>query len=295
VVPSPIRSILLPTDFSDEALVAFAHALRLALRFKANLDILHVEPHNDQADWHWAPSVLETLRRWNAIPSDATPAALARIGISARRSVAAGIGAEEAILREMAAARADLIVMARHGRSGLDRWLQPSVATPVAVAGAVPVLLIPPRSLGFVDVGQGTGSLQRILVPVDHRPHPGPGYDAACLFARAMGGDQVHLATLHVGPNHPEREMLRGDPGWRVDHWNSDDGPVVDRILEAATTWNPDLVVMVTEGRTSFLDSLTGSTVDRLIPRLNTPLLLVPSGWDELAGGAQSGGGSPPA
>lgn len=277
-----IRSILVPTDFSDEAAIAFAHALRLAIAFKAELDVFHVEPKNDQSDWHWAPSVLNTLKRWKILPADATPDDLDRLGIRARRSVAAGVKADAAILQELANAHADLVVMATHGRSGLERWVQPSVASPVAIKGSAPVLLIPPNCAGFIDGQSGAGSLERVLVPVDHRPHPAPGYDAAELFIRTLPGDEIQLATYHVGAKHPEIDLLHADPAWRVHHWTQDGVNVIDSVLETAQTWNADLIVAVTEGRLNFLDNLRGSTVDRLLHRAKTPVLVVPADWGEI-------------
>lgn len=276
-----IRSILVPTDFSDDSAVAFAHGLRLALAFGAELDVFHVEPKNDQSDWHWAPSVIETLVRWGVLAPGAGPEELERRGIRARRSVAAGLHADEAILREMAASHADLVVMATHGRSGLERWVQPSVATPVAVKGAAPVLMIPAHTLGFVDVTTGAGSLERVLVPIDHRPHPAPGFDAAAMFIRALPGAEVHLATFHAGTRHPEVDLFVADRPWRVNHWTQEGISPVDGIVETAETWNADLVVCVTEGHQNFLDTLRGSTVDRVLTRTRTPVLVVPADWGE--------------
>jgi nucleotide-binding universal stress UspA family protein len=67
---------------------------KLAVALRAELDIFHVEPHNDQSDWHWAPSVLGTLKRWGTLPAGATDAEAA------------------------ADTHTDLVVMATHGRAG---------------------------------------------------------------------------------------------------------------------------------------------------------------------------------
>ena len=54
-------------------------------------------------------------------------------------------------------------------------------------------------------------------------------------------------------------------------------GDPVDTILATADSWVPDLVVLVTEGRTSFLDNVRGSTVDRLRARCRAPMLILPT------------------
>jgi len=276
-----IRSILVPTDFSDASVNAFAHALKLSMRFGADLDVFHVEPKNDTSDWHWAPGVIETLVKWGDLPEGATEADLAARGVKARRSMVSGVAPEPAILQEMASAHADLVVLSTHGRSGLARWLQPSVAAPVALKGASLVLLIPQGVDGFVRKNTGLASIERVLLPIDHRPHPAPGFDAAVLVTQALAGEKVELATLYIGGGDtlPETDLLRAPPEWNVHHW-VEDGIVVDRIVARADAWKPDLVVLVTEGRHGLLDSVRGSTVERLIDRgLRCPVLIVPSDW----------------
>ncbi len=273
-----IRSILVPTDFSQPANVAFAHALRLALALKAELDIFHVEPHNDTTDWRWAPPVLETLIRWGFLEEGATEADLARLGIRARRTLSSGERPDEAILHEMASSHADLVVMASHGRSGIARWLQPSVSRPVALRAPVPVLLIPADSKGFVDEQTGYGTVSRVLLPVDVVPDPGPAFDAAGIFSRALPGDSTEFATFHVGLGHPALELMQVPAGARLHHWRAEGG-VVESIATTAFTWSADLVIVVTEGRQNFLDALRGSTVERLMGATPKPLLIVPAGW----------------
>jgi nucleotide-binding universal stress UspA family protein len=284
----PIRNILVPTDFSADAEVAFAHALRLAVAARADLHLLHVEPRNDQADWRWAPRVVETLVRWGVLEPGSTPADLDRIGGHARRSLAVGERPEAAILHAVAEVGADLVVMASHGRTGLDRWLRPSVSRPVLLERAAPVLLLPPRHRGFVDADSGETTLSRVLVPIDATPAPGPAFAAATLLADALGNDNVQIATLHVGSTRPEVSLPMPDPPMRITHWNTT-GPVVDEILAAAGTWQADLLVTVSEGRCDMLDHFLGSTMERLAARTRTPMLVLPAGWGAPRTGARLG------
>jgi nucleotide-binding universal stress UspA family protein len=270
-----IRSILVPTDFSDDAATAFAHALKLAVALRADLDVFHVEPKNDQSDWHWAPGVVATLVQWGVLPKGSTEADLESVGIRLRRGMAGGLSPEAAILQETASAHADLVVMSTHGRAGLERWLQPSVAFPVALKGVVPVLLFPAGSKGFVDKPTGEASLHNLLLPVDHRPSPLPGFDAAKLLTRALPQDRVKVTTLHVGTTQPEMDLLAPDDNWSVQHLLGD-GAVVDEIVAASLDRNVDLIIAVTEGRRGFLDALRGSTVERLLDRSHIPVLIVP-------------------
>ncbi|MBM4369278.1 MAG: universal stress protein [Deltaproteobacteria bacterium] len=273
-----IRSILLPTDFSMEADAAFAHGLRLAVALGAQLDIFHAEPKNDQADWRWAPSVAETLVRWGHLRRGATEADVEALGIRARRSQIVGQAADAAVLSEMSESHADLIVMASHGRSGIWRWIQPSVIAPVLRHAPVPVLVIPSGSDGFVDATTGEAGISRVLAPIDMRPHPAPGFDAALALANALPGPNRAFATLHVGAGRPETDLLLVPPGCELFHWFSNGDPVGE-IARTAAEWQADLVVVVSEGRQNYLDTLRGSTVERLLDCVKRPVLVVPAEW----------------
>jgi nucleotide-binding universal stress UspA family protein len=273
---APIRSILVPTDFSDDAATAFAHALKLAVALRAELDVFHVEPDNDQSDWHWGPKVLATLQAWGTLPAHATEADFEGLGLRTHRSMVGGVRPGAAILQEAAASHADLVVMSTHGRAGLRRWLQPSVAFPVALKGVVPVLVLPALSRGFVNPDTGVASLRNLLLPIDHRPHPAPGFDMAHTLSTAFPSPRLNVTTLHVGATAPETDLLEPEDHWRVQHLLDDEGPVVERIIRTALERNVDLIITVTEGRRGFLDFLRGSTVERLLDEVHVPVLVVP-------------------
>lgn len=272
------RTILVPTDFSDDAMVAFAHALRLAVAMGAELDVLHVEEGNTKSDWHWGPHVRDTLVRWGYLQPGTAPEEVGKLGIRIRKSVAGGVDTAQAIVDEVSRSHADLVVMATHGRTGIRAWLQPSVTAPLAARSSVPVLVIPHGHRGFVAADTGGPSLTRVLIPVDARPHPAPAFDAAALLALALPSPEFTIATLHVGPGSVETDWIEPLPHWTLLHWTAQDG-VVDSIVEAARTWDADLVVCVTEGRRGLLDSLRGSTVERLLKDLPGPTLIVPHEW----------------
>jgi hypothetical protein len=66
-------------------------------------------------------------------------------------------------------------------------------------------------------------------------------------------------------------------PGWK---WAKDlrTGDVIQSIVGAAKDLNADLIVMSTDGRNEFLDSLRGSHSERVLRHGAAPLLTVPVG-----------------
>lgn len=274
---SQIGTILLPTDFSDGAAVAFAHGLKIALQAKAKLDMFHVEPNNDQTDWHWAPSVITTLRRWGSLGASAGEAEVESLGIHARRSSVGGQKADDAILAEMATTHPDLVVMATHGRSGVTRWTQPSVSAGVTTRGAVPVLLMPASGRGFIDAPTGELTLHRVLIAIAPAPDPRHAIEAARALVALLGAEDVQYGTVHVGGPMPAVRGYFPEDGPPVEHLSLPAGDIVEGVLGAATGWNADLLVMATEGRHGLLDAVLGSTVEQMIQRTTLPILAVPA------------------
>jgi nucleotide-binding universal stress UspA family protein len=135
-----IKTIVCPTDFSENSEAAFQMACRLARDYHARLLVVHVVPpptvvYGDQVVIPPLPRdlgpVREKLRRVK--PDDST--------IAIEHILAEGDDAGE-ILNSAQQAHADLIVMGTHGRTGLGRLLLGSVAESVLRKASCPVLTI---------------------------------------------------------------------------------------------------------------------------------------------------------
>jgi hypothetical protein len=61
----------------------------------------------------------------------------------------------------------DLVVMATHGRDGIDHWLKGSVSEDVFGRFAIPTLFVTHGARGFVSQVSGDIRLRRVLIPVD--------------------------------------------------------------------------------------------------------------------------------
>jgi len=120
-----IRQILFASDFSPHSEHAFQAALALARHFGARLQLLHVvhHPREEQA----ARAHLEAFAREHAG------------AVACHVEVATGHPAEE-IVRRAEQAKANLIVMGTHGRTGLAHVVRGSVAE--AVVRHAPCLVL---------------------------------------------------------------------------------------------------------------------------------------------------------
>jgi nucleotide-binding universal stress UspA family protein len=145
-----ITRILVPIDFSAHSDRALDHAAALAQTFGACVELLHVveDPftHGGWGSEMYVPDITQIRR--DAIEAAARQLEATRKAIAARdvpvvATVRMGRPAPT-ILEYADAVKANLIVMATHGRTGLARMLIGSIAEQVVRAANCPVLTFRP-------------------------------------------------------------------------------------------------------------------------------------------------------
>ncbi len=191
-----------PSDFSAASEVAFAHALKIALQSKAKLDIMHVETQLSPEKPYWLdfPAVRATLTRWGILPKGVRRDEVAKVGLRIRKILRSGNDPVETMLRHFRRFSPDLIVLATHQREGLDRWLHKAIAEPLRRRSGAMTLFVPRDGRGFVSLNEGSVALKKILISVDHDPHPQTAVDKALLLAQGLGCVSGELRLVHVGP-----------------------------------------------------------------------------------------------
>ena len=144
--PRPIRTILVPTDFSEDASLAADAAARLLCEAGDGhrLVLLHVYRVPVEAMHLPGTVLMEAIRK----ASESARGALEQFAEGLRRpglvieTVALDGYPPEVILEHAPVAGADLIAMGTHGRSGLDRALLGSTAERVIATAPCPVLTV---------------------------------------------------------------------------------------------------------------------------------------------------------
>ncbi len=144
----PIEKILLPTDFSDRAREALDYALDLAEPLQAELIVLFVvEPvyYASPADLYGASAnlsmLLEEQQRIGGQELARLAEQLRSRNVKVRTVLETGVP-YQLITQTAEAQKADLIVMATHGRTGLAHLLMGSVTEKVVRSAACPVLTV---------------------------------------------------------------------------------------------------------------------------------------------------------
>jgi nucleotide-binding universal stress UspA family protein len=140
------QRILCATDFSETAEAAWAAARELARTHRSELILLHVftelPVYPDVAVLE-VQRVWEEQRAWVERTLAERVAAATSHGLAARWVLKTGM-APESIVEAASEARADLIVIGTHGRTGLTRLVIGSVAERVVRLAPCPVLTLKP-------------------------------------------------------------------------------------------------------------------------------------------------------
>ena len=145
-----IRSILIPTDFSECGNYALSYATSLARTFGASMICVHViEPIVPTVGYSGMTEPLPIADITEQL-EDSAERELPKI---AEREECAGIEVEEVLVHGEAASEivrvakernVDLIVISSHGRTGLGRILFGSTAEAVVRHASCPVLVVKP-------------------------------------------------------------------------------------------------------------------------------------------------------
>ena len=286
--------ILVPTDGSEHAARAAAHALALSRAFDAELHVVTVINVVEAAGPFSAGGLdkefierledrgEETIRSLDPVLDEAD---------DVRTAVVRGTPSD-AILDYAADHEIDLIAMGTHGRSGIRRYIAGSVAERVVRRSDVPVLTVRKTERSRVDDGYDD-----VLVPVDGSDHAIAAADHAIAIAQLLDAriHAVHVVdvgaastTPRVTPPTTLVEQLRtagevaidavttraNDAGVDVTTAVHEGFPARD-LLAYADDHDVDLIAMGTAGRTGLDRFLLGSTAEKLIARAEMPVLSV--------------------
>jgi nucleotide-binding universal stress UspA family protein len=272
-----IDTVLHPTDFSESSLVAFHHALKASLVAQSRLTLLNVSPNRD-AHHEDFPAVRETLERWGLLPPGSPRSSVSQLGVRVEKIIADRDDPVKTVLGFLHGERIDLIVLATSNHNGRVRWLGKSVSQPIARTAWQPTLFIPADSKGFVSATDGSVSVKRVLIPVAKSPRAQPAVYAAAQLVKQLNCPEGEFCLMHVGDaNSMPAVHCPQVEGWT---WSKEfrSGDVIQNIVSVAKDSHADLIVMSTDGRNEFLDSLRGSHSERVLSHGAAPLLTVPVG-----------------
>ena len=161
------KRVLVPLDGSELAEQVLVYAKEFSGRLDSHILLLHVcgKEQYEMLPMHraYVDGVADRLR----VQSDEVRARIGQRGVGLPQltgKVVVGYPAEE-ILGYADEEKADIILMATHGRSGITRWVLGSVADKVLRASPIPVLLV--RTGTSDDLVYDKWPKRVLLVPLD--------------------------------------------------------------------------------------------------------------------------------
>jgi nucleotide-binding universal stress UspA family protein len=270
-------------------MAAVQHAVSLAERFSARVDLIYVEPVAIPADVTQLPIRMEHEQHKNraqrslgelnsrVIPSARQGKAVVRSGAPYHEIVAF---AEER--------RTDLIVMPTRGNTGLKHVLLGSTTERVIRHAPCSVLTLHQKSLA----GSKLEHVKRVLVATDFSPHSKTAIDFGAAWANEFGAT---LTLCHViePPNYPQfgyvhvamveakrRTAVEGQVEKIRQRLKMPlklvirTGAAADEISAEAVRMRADLVVVGTHGHKGLAHILLGSTAERVVRHTKCAVLV---------------------
>lgn len=298
-----INRILCPVDFSEYSRHALDCAVALARWYGSQITALHVFPHRPPAIVPFGLQVVQP----GALPDTDRDVLLrhleAFIEEQRRDNVRIEALLEEApevsreILRQADVLKADLIVIASHGRSGFERLLLGSITEKILRKSACPVMVVPPR-LGEA-LASGV-SFKEILCPVDFSAASLRALTYAMSLAEESDGrltavhvievppelyaspmpDFVNVAELRAAAEAESLRRLRALIPEAVRTYCTVETVVAEgrasrEILQLAANRKTDLIVMGVQGRGAFDLLMFGSNTHHVIRAAACPVLTI--------------------
>lgn len=289
-----LETIVVATDFSDNADQALRWAAHLARQQRARLVVAHASlPASPPAPEFVVLPVeyFEELHEHDRKRLEAVAAKLREGDLEVESELIVGAAAP-GILEIASRRRADLLVVGTHGRTGLKRLLLGSTAAQVVRKSPCPVVTVHPGNAGKPR------PIRTLLLPTDFSADATRAAEAATRALAADGRRRivlVHAFSLPVESTHlPARVLLDAirvanqganariqelasrlrRPGAEVDTIVREGVPA-DVVLEVAKAIGPDLIAMGTHGCSGLKRLFLGSTTESVLPSAPCPVLTV--------------------
>lgn len=297
------KQILFPTDFSQYANHAFAYAVALAKKRGGTIHMVNVLDVNlftlGSGHGVWLAGsdmerVEQSMREHAEERLEHLSHQAEQHGVVAKQHIVKGAPAA-AISQQAVILGCGLIVLATHGRSGVDRIVFGSTAERVMRESPIPVLAIKHPEHEFVERPELEVGLKRVLFPTDFSPYSEKGLPYAVHLAKEFGATLVvlhvndlplvipeYLPELSTSPTQDLEEYGRESLARLastitevpVESTQVTGRPHVE-IAKVVEEQSIDLVVMPTHGRTGVSHLLLGSVAEKVIRAAKCPVLTV--------------------
>lgn len=299
---SGFNKILVPVDFSEYSEYALTYANAFVQKFGGTIDCIHVVDMgfmNDGAVDGVYVSSADLHRSTEGIKAEAQKhldhfvKKEHLLGTEITPHLASGHAAEE-ITTLADDIGSDIIIMATHGRSGLDHLVFGSTCDKVVRTSSIPVLAIKhPEHEALND--DGSLKIASILCPIDFSEFSHSAVPIAAMIAGGLGAKLTLAHVVDARFDYPEwtaqvainnsQELAKSAEENLKAAAADIDGVDTDVFVtigvphralnEKIKEGNFDLVVMPTHGRKGIAHALLGSVSEKMVRTSACPVLTV--------------------
>ena len=266
-----LGKLLLATDGSKCSEGATREALSLAKRCSSQIIAVYVIKTNLELEMTM-PQVIEKEEEEAAKHLDAIKAKASKEGIDCETITVHGEEPYQEIVDAAARKQVNMIIMGRHGRTGLPKLMMGSVTARVVGHATCNVLIIPPdaRIEG-----------RNVLIATDgSRYSEAAAQEAICiakqckspLIAISVSSSDTEIATAEE--NVKKIMDAAAKEGVKAEGLTTTGKPY-DVIVETARQKVVDLIVLGSHGRTGIERLLMGSVTERVIGHTEVAILVV--------------------
>ena len=250
-----LNRILFATDFSAASEIAFEYAKSIAVRYRAQMYVVHVIDL-DAFDLISSESSTEVLKQAHDQARQKIAGMLTKPGVPSEQChivVTHGV-VPEALTGIMRQYEIELAILGTHGRRAFKKLLLGSVAEEVFRLSPCPVLTVGPKTAPVAT----NVKLQHVLYPVEFAPDPSDAANYAISLAERYG---AKLTIMNVAEDMQtcanQQEPFPMPAGrWIEDHISKTSdlasrlyfergfGPAAKAILNFASNAGVDLIVL---------------------------------------------------
>lgn len=299
-VPRKLRSIVVPVDGTTFGEHAIPVALGIAERAGAELILVHVHAplqFESRANRMFPDGVLDEwlLRERRDCLNGLVRRVAYATTVRVRSILVEGPEISERLCRIAALTRADLMVMATHGRGPLGRLWFGSVTDALIQRSPAPVLFL--RGSDAPARLDPAPAFRKVLIPLDGSNRAEDVMPAALAVGQSSNAVYTLVRVVPIQADdsfgdaplmrpHPRREeesvkyvtrvtsRLSLDPARVRTCTVFDDRSTADAILRYAGHSRTDLIGLATRGRGKLSRFLHGSVVDQVVRKAAVPVLV---------------------
>ena len=292
-----VHSILLATDFSEEALPALKMGAGIARKTGARIHLftaIPLMPPDSLPYYDMSPAATFDAEAAQTKAEEHLDREIERLGIADLKVSKAAVPAVRvatAIVNYAEEEQIDLICIGTHGRSGFRRWILGSVAEEVVRTAPCSVITSCPESPDF-DLES-----PKVVAAIDLTAKSHQVLAGANTFARDFGAE-IHVVHAVPDPIALADYQIAMEPPRTVEMLNAAETAMKEmveqhlpNVLEGAASvkalsgkphtaiadyveaQSADLVIVATRGLTGLAHLLVGSTADRIVRTSKVPVL----------------------